>query len=181
MTAGRRARGGLGGLLAAGLVVAGITGSCSTDPRRGYSFSSAHSKDIRTVAVPVFKNTTYSKAVEVSLTEAVISEIRRTTPWSVTSSEDADAVLTGTITESSMRPLSIGRQTGIVEQLAVKLTVDFDFTDNRTGKDLVSRTRFSAVSSFVPAQPAGERLETGQNAAIQDLARDIVAEIRADW
>lgn len=173
--------GAIGGACLLCLTSIGLVQGCSADPKRGYSFSSAHSDSIRTVAVPVFKNVTYSKTLEVQLTEAIISEIRRTTPWSVTSPEAADAVLTGTLTESSMRAMSIGQQTGIVEQMAIKLTVDFDFTDNRTGKDMVSRRRFSGVSSFVPAQPAQENLQTGQNAAVQELAQDIVAELRADW
>lgn len=164
--------------LAAGL---GLLAGCSSDPSRGYSMSSAHSGAIRSVAVPVFRNDTYTKAMEVELTEAIISEIRRSTPWTVTNTDGADAVLRGTIRTSDMRPMSIGRETGLVEQLAVHLSVDFDFTDNRSGKSIVSRRRFQGVSSFVPARPAAERLETGQHAAIQELAQDIVAELRSDW
>jgi hypothetical protein len=155
--------------------------ACSSDPTRGYSFTSAHSDSIHTVAIPVFRNDTYSKSLEVELTEAIISEIRRTTGWSVTDADSADAVLTGMITETRMRPLSTGRDTGLVEQLAVRVTVDFDFTDNHTGKALVSRRKFSGVSSFVPARPAVERLETGEHAVIAELAQDIVAELRSEW
>ena len=173
-------RGMLAALVSAGLLLGHLAG-CSTDPTRGYSFESAHSDSIRTVAVPVFKNTTYSKALEVSLSEAIISEIRRTTKWSVTSPDAADAVLGGTIIESKMRAMSTGRQSGLVQQMALSITVDFDFTDNRSGKSIVSRRRFTGTSSFVPAVPAAERLETGQNAAIQELAEDIVAELRSSW
>jgi hypothetical protein len=167
----------IGGALGLALGV----GSCSTDPSRGYSLSSAHSSSIRTVAVPVFKNITYSQSLEVELTEALISEMRRTTRWKVTSSDSADAVLTGKITESEMRTLSIGRDTGLVEQVAIRVTVDFDFTDTRTGRPVVSRRRFSGMSSFVPARPAAERIETGEHDVVQELARDIVAELRSEW
>jgi hypothetical protein len=46
---------------------------------------------------------------------------------------------------------------------------------------LVARKNFTSVDSFVPSRPTGERLATGENAAVQRLASDIVDTLRQSW
>lgn len=162
------------------LAAAGVCG-CAGDPTQGYSFSSSHDTGIRTVHVPMFKNPTFQRGIEVELTDAIIKEIQRTTPWKVTDSTVAETSLSGTITDASMSQLSTNRHSGLAQELAVKITVDFDWVDARTGRPLASRRAFTASETFVPTQPVGERLEVGQHSAIQQMARDIVGEMRSGW
>ena len=158
-----------------------FTGGCSADPTQGYSFTHSHDETVRTVAVPMFQNPTFSRGLEIELTDAIIKEIQAKTPWRVTSEGTANTTLSGTLTDSRLRRLSIGRDTGYAQEIAVELTVDFDWKDSRTGKTLVSRRNFTASEAFVPASPANERIESGQHAAVQRIARDIVAELRSNW
>lgn len=155
--------------------------SCASDPANGYSFKPVHADNVRTVAVPVFDNQTFSTGLEIQLTEAIIKEIQRTTRWAVVAQGDADTVLTGQITGSDLRRLSADSKTGLVEELGVELKVDFDWQDSRSGRPLVSRRNFVALDTFVPAIGTGERIDAAQNGAIQQLARDIVAELRTEW
>ena len=62
----------------------------------GYTTGSQFPRDIRTVRVPIFLNKTFVRGIEFELTEAVIKEIERRTPWKVVDGE-ADAELTGVI------------------------------------------------------------------------------------
>lgn len=167
--------------LACLLAAAALAAGCSSDPTQGYSSSRPFRDDVQTVAVPVFQNVTFMRGMEVRLTESVISEIRRKTPWKVADSTAAQTTLSGTITGSEMRVGSLGRDTGLVEDQIVVITIDFEWKDNRTGKVLVARRQFQAVQSFVPAQGALERVELARNATVQDLARDIVSEMRSSW
>lgn len=167
--------------LAAAVCGAAILAGCSSDPTQGYSFTRSHDASVRTVAVPMFQNPTFSRGLEIELTDAIIKEIQAKTPWRVTGEGAANTTLSGTLTNSRLQRLSTGRGTGYAQELAVELTVDFDWKDARTGKTLVSRRAFTASEAFVPASPANERLEAGQHAAIQRLARDIVAELRSNW
>lgn len=80
-----------------------------------------------------------------------------------------------------LRPLSTGRQTGMVQELSLEVVCDFTWKDNRSGKVLVAQRNFMAARSFVPANGVGERIEIGEDAAVQQLARDIVAEMRSGW
>lgn len=156
-------------------------GGCSSDPRSGYAFESAHDATIRTVSVPMFQNPTFARGLEVELTDAIVKEIQRSTPWRVTRDESANAILSGTLTDQRLRRLSTGRNSGLVQEMQVQLTVDFDFKDRRTGKTLVSRRSFAAADTFIPSTGIGERIEAGQRSAIERLARDIVAELRSAW
>ena len=164
-----------------GIGVAALLAGCSSDPTKGYSFTSSYDTSVRTVAVPMFQNPTYARGLEIELTDAIVKEIQSRTPWRVTTEGTANTTLTGTLTNSQLQQLSYSRDTGYVQEVGVTLTVDFDWKDARTGKTLVSRRNFSAMASFVPESPANERIEHGQHAAIQKLARDIVTELRSNW
>lgn len=155
--------------------------ACSSDPTKGYSFESAHDSSINTVAVPIFTNDTFHHGVELTLTEDIIKQIQRQTPWRITSAANADAVLTGSIKGVNLRALSTRTGSGFVQEMAVQVTVDFEFVDNRSGKTLTSRTGYSALGSFVPAQPTGERIDVGYAGAAQTLARDLVGDLQNVW
>ena len=102
-------------------------------------------------------------------------------PWRVVSPSDADTVLRGSITDAALRKLTTSGDTGLVQEMAYQLTVTFEWKDNGSGEVLVARSNFRAGESFVPAQSAGERIETGRFAAVDQLASDIVAELRTSW
>lgn len=158
----------------------GVSG-CASDPTQGYSTRSSFSEEVGSIAVPLFENQTFSVGIEAQLTEAIIKELRRTTPWVVTAADAGETTLSGTITKVDLIPYSRERGLGLVQEMGVQMTVSFDWVDNRSGKTLVARRNFVATESFVPSQPSGERLARGEQAAIQELARDIVTELRSNW
>lgn len=168
-------------VLAVGLPVALSVNGCASDPTNGYAFASAYDQSIRTVAVPIFDNPTFEYGIEFQLTEAIIKEIHRSTPWRVVNRDDAEAELAGAITNADLRVLGTDSQTGLIEQYAYDLGVTFEFKDRRDGRVMLARSNFRAAEAFVPDRVAGERLESGQRATIDQLARDIVAELRMDW
>lgn len=168
----------IGALLWAGMSAAP---GCASDPASGYAFASAHDAAIGGVAVPVFENLTFSHGLEAQLTEAVVKEIQRSTPWAIAPRDAAGAILTGQITGARLRPLSTARVSGLTEQAALEITVNFELRNARTGRIILSKRNFRAAGGFVPVQGVGERLDIGQAGAVDALARDIVAALRADW
>lgn len=167
-----------------GVILAGIgalLAGCSSDPTSGYSLNAAHDRSIETVAVPIFQNDTFHTGVEQTLTRDLIRQIQIQTPWRVTSPESADALLQGTITDVTLRSLSTRTGVGFVQEMAVQLTVEFEFIDNRSGETLTARTNYTALGGFVPANPTGERLEIGYAGATQELATDLVGDLQNAW
>ena len=157
-------------------VLAGLCGCVD-----GYTTSGVYREDVRTIAIPVFENETFAHGLEVELTDALIKEIHASTPWRVASSAGANTRLSGRIESADLRRLTTNNASGLVQEMAVQLTVSFEWRDLRTDEILVTRRGFSAAETFVPALGARERLETGQRAAVDQMAREIVGQLRSSW
>lgn len=164
-------------LAMAGLI--GVTG-CSTNPRDGYSFASTFPADVRSVQVPMFLNSTSEPGAEYLLTEAIGKELQAR-GFRVIQNATSDTVLSGTLTGLDLRRLSQDPKTGLVQELGLTATVDFEWKDARTGKVLVARRSFSASDSFAPSRRAGEPIEAARNSAYARLAKDLVNELRTAW
>ncbi len=163
------------------LLALGLIAGCAADPKQGYSFASVTPAGVRTVAVPVFANYAYEPGLDVELTEAVIKEIQRVTGWTIASGDAADTTLTAAITSVRYRRLSADPVTGLVNEMGVEVTVDFDWRDNRSGKTLASRRSFTSGDTFVPARPSREPIGAARTGTTQRLAKDIVAALRSEW
>ncbi|MEM9065590.1 MAG: LptE family protein [Planctomycetota bacterium] len=157
-----------------------VLSGCSFDPSFGYTSAEVW-EDSRTVAVPVFENQTLEPGLGVQLTDAVIRELNTRTPWAVTRAGVAQTRLAGTITNVQRQNLSTGRDTGLVSEQAIVVTMDFRLTDLTSGEVIAARRGLSAAGTFVPDRGAGERTEVGRRAAVQSLARSLVDELREGW
>ena len=63
----------------------------------------------------------------------------------------------------------------------VTLVADLTWKDLRTGDTIIERRGFTTVGRHVPTQPVGEPFEIAQHAAVQEMAKQFVSEMRADW
>ncbi len=163
------------------LLLLSALGACASDPRQGYSFDKPFDADKRTIAVEMFDNVSYFHGLEVHLTDAVVKEIQRSTPWRVVNGPGADTVLSGAISAVDIRKLATAPVSGLSQQLAVAVTFDFDWRDQRTGDVLVSRRGQRAADAFVPAHGVGERIELSERAAVEEAAKAIVGALRSGW
>jgi Lipopolysaccharide-assembly len=154
---------------------------CASDPSQGYSFSSTFDESIQSVAIPIFKNETTSRGIEVQLTESLIKELQRRTPWHLAPTDRADTTLVGVITNTSLLVLSDDPRTGLVQEQATRITIRFEWRDNRSGDLIVARDGYTASAAFSPGRNVGDRLELGQRTAIDELARDVISEMRSGW
>jgi hypothetical protein len=165
------------GAFAVGLLAAG----CAADPSEGYAWGDAYRDEVGSIAVPIFENQTFARDLGLDLAEAVLKQVQFRTPWEPAPRSRAQTVLNGAVTGFELRQLARDRNTGLVAELAVVLTVSFEWIDSRTGEVLVSRRRLVVGESFVPAQAAGEPLEAGRAAAVEEAAREIVEALRSSW
>lgn len=164
-----------------GLLIAGSLGACASDPREGYSWGSSFDTSIHSVAAPMWTNETFHHGLEARLTEAVVKEIQRSTPWRVAPTGEADTTLTGVLRRVELRKLSTARTSGLAEETSIELTIDYTWKNTRTGKTLAARRGMRVVESFIPALGVGERIEVGETAAVDSAARGVVASMRSGW
>lgn len=164
--------------------ICALTG-CASDPHKGYVLGSTFDSGVRSVSVPVFRNASFTPGIEQALTDAVVKEIMAHTPWRVVNGGRADTELAGAITGTELHTLTNTPGTGLVQEQALTMRIDFTWRDNRDGMIRMERRNFAATTTFIPARGVsgeiGERIEIGEREAIEELARAIVGEMRADF
>ncbi len=163
------------------LVVVSILTACAENPSDGYSMTSPYSPEISTIAVPIFENSTYDRGVEFDLADALVKEIEASTPYKVVPSRRAATRIDGKIVRVERQQLSKSPLTGLGEEVVLSLSVDFTWRDLRSGRTIVERKNFVGNGLFTPSQPNSEPEELGRFNAVQQLARDIVDQMRSDW
>jgi hypothetical protein len=136
-----------------------------------------YSPELDQVFVAYFDNDTFYRDLQFQITEQVVQEILSSSGLHLSSKDDAEVVLTGTLLDVQQRVLAEDDQQQVVLS-SVTLTVDVRVADSRSGEILRSG-RLSQHGEFVPAQ--GEDLTTAQDEAITYLARDIVRLLEEDF
>jgi hypothetical protein len=134
------------GWLAAWALLAAAVVAC------GYSFQGTLPEDIKTVAVPVFKNSTYEPAVESVLTSAVLNAFATSGRLRVAPVGEADSLLEGEVTGYNVQALAFDRNSNVT-QYRLLITMNVDFKDLRRGALLWRERGLQERADFqVPGQ-----------------------------
>lgn len=167
-------RGALRTTLAA-VLSASLSGGC------GYSIRAPYSKEIKTVYVPVFRSISFRRDVNFQLTELVIKEIERRSPYKVVGTqEDADTILDGTINFAD-KNLIVENPFNMPRQLTAQMNVSVSWTHNPPTAEEIDRgpTTIAETINFVPE--IGETSLTAFYRVNQALAKQIVDMMEQPW
>jgi outer membrane lipopolysaccharide assembly protein LptE/RlpB len=138
-------------------------------------------ENVKTIAVPAFKNETLTYRIEQMLTASVVREFTTRTHYRIlhSDSEDADATLRGTVLSTVASPLTYDTATGRAASVLVVVSMKVTLTD-RAGKVLYQNPAYlfreqyevsqDLASFFEEDSPAFRRLS-------QDFARTLVSNI----
>jgi hypothetical protein len=154
-------------------------GDSSSSSSSGYHWRSTYRQDVRTIAVPIFKNNDFQRGVEFALSKAVVNQIEANTPYKVVPRERADTILEGEIVAVKVNTLSKDSRAGVPQDQLLDIIVDFTWKDLKTGRILVARRGMEKTASFHPT--LGEGRATGTQVATEKLALAIVQELQSDW
>ena len=159
--------------LACATIVFASTLGCTSKGMKG---GSVLPTKYRSISVPVFDNATPDREMGFQLTEALQKRLQQTTPYTVTHDGRADTILRGKV-------ISVKQSvaTGLSEEVAYTVTLDWDWVDVRTGKSITARKGFSASGVVVTSRSQAEPLDLARFEVTQRLADDIVANLQADW
>ena len=147
----------------------------------GYTTAELYPDQYRTVALPILDNRTAYRGVEYDLTEALAKQLEQRTPYKITAAGRADTLIVGRVVGVDQRQLSRTRRGGLPQEIEVIFVADLTWKDLRTGDIIIERRGFTTVGQHVPTQPLGEPFELAQHAAVEEMAEQFVAEMRADW
>ena len=133
--------------------------------------------DIKTIAVPVFQNSSLKYRVEQRFTQAVIDEIlKRARALRVTTNpEEADAVLNGDI-RNFRASGSILDQRGRTRVWDVRIIVSVTLRDQRTRKILFQNPRMSFEGEYELSDDP-QSFFNEENPAVDRIARDFAQTI----
>jgi outer membrane lipopolysaccharide assembly protein LptE/RlpB len=137
--------------------------------------------DIKTIAVPIFKNETPQFKIEQTLTSAVVDEFIDRTQFRVTTNPaGADAVLHGAVKRILSSVVTLNPQTGSATTLQIEVIAGVSLVDQHTKRvvfsnpDYVFREQYqvsSSPSTLIEEDPAAiDRLS-------RDFARTLVTDI----
>lgn len=151
----------------------------------GYSLRPPYDRNVRTVYVPVFRSRTFRRDVNLMLTEEVIKEIRRRSPYIVVGNpEGADTTLQGEINFTD-KNIIVENPFNLPRQLTATLTANVTWTDNKAQKPIgdPSQTNggmtVTTVYNFFPE--VGETSEAAFLRTCQQMAKEIVGAMESKW
>lgn len=141
---------------------------------------------IRTVYVQMFESDSFRRNLSEWVTEAVVKEIELKTPYKVVSSPDADSLLTGRLVRDGKRVI-VRNVYGDPRDTDVTLHVEVQWIDRQSQAILSQDTlpvpcelaRISGDGEVVPE--VGHSIATGQQAAVQRIAQQIVTMMESPW
>ena len=148
---------------------------------------SLYCQDVQTVHVPVFQSDSFRRNLGERLTEAVVKEIELQTPYTIVSAGKAESVLQGRIISDQKRVLTLNADS---EPRAVETDFQIQVSwINRKGDPVIGRPITVAAPSdlfsvnvnttFIPE--GGQSISTAQQAAIKELAVQIVEQMQSAW
>ncbi len=105
-------------------------------------------ENVKTIAVPAFKNETLTYRIEQMLTASVVREFTTRTHYHIVNDpgDDADATLRGTVLSTAASPLTYDTATGRAASVLVVVSMRVTLTD-RKGKVLYQNPAYFSASS----------------------------------
>lgn len=148
----------------------------------GYSIRPPFDPGVHTVYVPILKSVTFRRDINIRMTEMLIKEIERRTPFKVVGTPDgADSVLEGTVLYAD-KNIQVENPNNLPRQLVGNLTVQVRWTDNATGETKEKNTPPVRVAEFLPFFPElGETTNLGYDKLMAKIVRDIVSMMEEPW
>jgi hypothetical protein len=138
-------------------------------------------KGIRSVAVPVFKNTTITPDVETLATTTVIKQIQEDGTYQVTGLDQADAVVRGTVyLIDRLKSRSLQGNVLASAEFNLRVIIDFRIERPNTGELLASR-RVEGDTSFFVGNDIFSQEREAIPLAVQDAAAQLVSFLSEGW
>jgi len=151
----------------------------------GYTTHGLYSDQIRTVAVPIFKNTGFRRDVELKLTQEVCRELERV-GFKVVPCERADVELLGTVSDYAKLGYGLdgfsNPRGGMLMMYA-----NVRYVERKTGRTLqegeikVDPSNYTLQSSDAFLIDVAQSMGTAEDRAVKDLAKNIVALLQTPW
>ncbi len=170
-------RASLAVLRLAGLVmVCGLVAGCGV-----YSASSGRvDENLKKVAVQYLENLTPEPNLGVELSDVIIFALQVDNTLKVVDEANADSIISGRVVRYTLREVATTQEL-TVNEYQVQVAVVLTFTVRATGEKIFDKRRFTGTGNYVLNDPQGTSEETARNEAVEEIVRDILAQVVEDW
>jgi len=136
--------------------------------------------DLKTIAVPIFSNTTPKFRIEQKVSAAITREFIERTKFQITPNPDAaDAVLKGEIKDVRAGVVAFDLTTGRATTLQVQVVAKIDLVDRHTQKLLFTNSNYTFREQYQINQNPSALFEE-QDPALDRLSRDLARTLVTD-
>ncbi len=162
----------------ASLLIAGLVQGCA-----GYHLGPAkpaYLRDVHTIAVPMFGNTTLLPRVEALITTTIIKQFQQDGTYRIANADTADAVLKGEVVAISRTPArSLRGNVLSTTEFFLTVTVKYSLR-GRDGKSLSDGSASGGTTFFI-----GSDVNTDERQALplaaEEAARNLVGQLSEGW
>jgi hypothetical protein len=161
--------------LLAAVVLSGCAGYRLGDAKPNYL------KEIRTIAIPTFRNGTFIPRVEMLVTNTVIKQFQQDGTFRIANEENADAVLRATVTAVSRNPARGVRGNVLATtEFQLGLAVSYSVVA-KDGRTLVGPLVVGGGTSFFVGSDVTTEERQALPLAAEDLAVRLVSQLSEGW
>lgn len=149
-------------------------GGCGTD----YCWRSAVPREMRTVAVPTFRNETEVVELGSTATRQVLRELQREGTFKVCAADEAALEIQGVMKSASSGVTAYDRRLGNrIAGYSLSAVAEVSVVDRRAGKVLVNGRSYRAEAPYTASQDKSTAMRDASGRLAEDLARQIVTDI----
>ncbi len=146
-----------------------------------YSASSGRvDENLKKVAVQYLENLTPEPNLGVELSDVIIFALQVDNTLKVVDEASADSIISGKVVRYTRREVATTTEL-TVDEYQVQIAVVLTFTIRATGEKIFDQRRFTGTGNYVLNDTQGTSEETGRNEAVEEIVRDILAQVVEDW
>ena len=146
-----------------------------------YSASSGRvDENLKMVAVQYLENLTAEPNLGVDLSDVIIYALQVDNTLKVVDEAEADSIISGRVARYTLREVATTQEL-TVNEYQVQIAVVLTFTVRSTGEKIFDNKRFTGTGNYVLNDPQGTSEDTARSEAVEEIVRDILAQVVEDW
>lgn len=146
-----------------------------------YSASSGRvDEDRKRVAVQYLENLTPEPNLGVELSDDIIEVLQIDNTLKVVDEASADSIISGRVVRYALREVATTQEL-TVNEYQVQIAVVLTFTVRATGEQIFDNRRFTGTGNYVLNDQEGTSEDSARDEAVEEIVRDILAQVVEDW
>ena len=142
----------------------------------------AHLRQVHSIAVPVFRNSTLVPRIEVLITGTVIKQFQQDGTFRIANEANADAILKGDIVRITRAPArSLRGNVLATTEFSLSLRVRYSLVERTSGKVLTAPVEVIGTTSFFVGPDITSDERQALPLAAEELATQLVSQLSEGW